>query len=83
MHHDGAMNATELRAARKLRGMTVQFLADLLGVHRNSVVRWEKGAKIPGPALFSLRWILAIESEPLAPRIAPSRKAQTQKSTAA
>ena len=83
MHHYGAMNATELRAARKLRGMSAQMLADLCGVHRNSVVRWEKGAVIPGPAQLSLRWILAPDAEPPALRLAPRRKAQTQKDTAA
>jgi len=85
MHHYGAMNASELRAARKSKSMSVQMVADLIGVHRNSVVRWEKGAVIPGPAQLSLRWILAPDAEPPALRLAPRRKAQaqTEKSTAA
>ena len=39
--------------------MALSFLADLLGVHRTTVMRWEKGeVPIPRPAELSIRWIL-------------------------
>jgi len=53
------MTGAALRKARKSRNLSTQMVADLIGVHRNTVIRWEKGAVlIPGPAHASLRWIL-------------------------
>ena len=37
----------KIREARKKRGLTQQQLADELGVHRVTVVRWESGAREP------------------------------------
>lgn len=63
------MNAADLRIARKRKNMSVQMLADLLGVHRNTVLRWESGSIIPGPAQLSLRWILGRHRESRKPRL--------------
>jgi hypothetical protein len=38
----------------------VQLLADLIGVHRNTVMRWEAGTvQIPQPSVLALRWLFA------------------------
>jgi transcriptional regulator with XRE-family HTH domain len=37
----------KLRTLRKRRGLTVQQLGDLLGVHNSHVVRLEKGTRKP------------------------------------
>ena len=66
-----------LRAERKARKMTTAALAKLLGVHRNTVIRWEGGDPIPGPALLSLRWIFSPKSRDV------SLNEQTSKGTAA
>lgn len=68
------MNSAQLRLARKTKGMSVQMLADLLGVHRNTVVRWESGAAIPGPAQLSLRWLLSRGGSSLKSQEASSRR---------
>lgn len=41
------MNGTEIKDIRKKRGLTQQELADIIGVDRVTVARWEIGAKKP------------------------------------
>jgi len=35
------------REAREARGLSVADAADALGVHRNTITRWESGERIP------------------------------------
>jgi len=35
------------REAREAAGVSVQQAAELLGVHRNTITRWESGERIP------------------------------------
>lgn len=39
----------DLRARRQRLGLTADDLAAELGVHRTSVLRWERGVRLPGP----------------------------------
>lgn len=49
----------QMKSLREKRGWTQQHLADLLGVHRATVGRWEKSEiPIPMPSQISARWIL-------------------------
>ncbi|HUW55577.1 MAG TPA: helix-turn-helix domain-containing protein [Planctomycetota bacterium] len=66
------MTGDELREARTARNLSTQLVADLVGVHRNTVVRWEKTGNIPGPAHQSLLWILN-ESTPVPTTRPPKR----------
>ena len=48
-----------LRKLREKAGISAQALADLLGVHRTTVCRWESGEiAIPKPAQISSAWLL-------------------------
>lgn len=52
--------------ARKARGLTQEALANALGVSRQSVAKWEKGAAMPGTAhLFALSECLQLPLEEL------------------
>lgn len=54
-----ALTGEQLKRMRERAGMTQQALADLLGVHRQTVTRWENGAaEIPTLAAISARWLL-------------------------
>lgn len=76
------MNGADLRAARKARGLSTQTVARHLGVHRNTVIRWEAGAVIPGPAQFSLGVIFANPALMPSPRISSSLKVEKVEQTA-
>ena len=44
------MNGPRLKGPREVReaaGLSVQEAADKLGVHRNTITRWESGERIP------------------------------------
>jgi transcriptional regulator with XRE-family HTH domain len=45
--------ADRLTAFRKIRGLSQAELARELGVHRCTVVRWERGRRYPGGALLA------------------------------
>jgi DNA-binding transcriptional regulator YiaG len=76
------VTGNDIRKARKTRDWTVQMVADLLNVHRNTVIRWEAGGAIPGPAQLSLRWILN-ESEPQPQPRPRLRRPKSQRETVA
>jgi len=46
---DATTWADYLRAARKSKGLTQEELAELSGVARQSIIRWEKGESRPEP----------------------------------
>lgn len=49
----------QLAAARRARGWTQESLAEQLGVSRQAVTKWERGAALPGPGnLLALRQCL-------------------------
>lgn len=46
----------QLAAARRARGLTQESLAERVGVSRQAVAKWERGASLPGPGnLLALR----------------------------
>lgn len=55
--------STFLRDRRVSRSITTADLAEQLGVHPNSVLRWERGDRLPGPGhITRLARTLAIET---------------------
>lgn len=46
----GKLLGPDIAAARKKKGLTQQQLADLVGVSREQVARWESGSNEPGDA---------------------------------
>ncbi len=55
--------STFLRDRRVSRSLTTTDLAAQLGVHPNSILRWERGDRLPGPALITrLAHTLAVET---------------------
>lgn len=53
--------AIELRTLRERAGMTREELAGRLGIHRNTVYNWERGAGMSVPVVLFLRVCLALE----------------------
>lgn len=54
-----ALSGKQAKALRRKAKMTVQRVADLLGVNVTTVYRWERGAiPIPGPARQTLLALL-------------------------
>ena len=53
------MTGEKLRSERLLRGLTQKQVADALGVHKNTVARWERGELGFHPAVKKAveRWI--------------------------
>lgn len=49
------MDATELTSIRTTLGLTYDELAQVLGVHRTTVWRWEGGKAIPKATAMALR----------------------------
>lgn len=53
------MNRDEILEARKRLGMSVQQMADRLGVHRDTYSKWERGVqKIPAIGSTAIRWLI-------------------------
>lgn len=53
------LTGKQIEKLRLRKHWSQQHLADLLGVHRATVGRWESGeVEIPGPAQISARFIL-------------------------
>lgn len=48
------MNGTQIRDWRKARKLTQIDLAELLGVHRATLIRWEQGEPQQYPKLLDL-----------------------------
>ncbi len=56
------LTVSMLKKARARKGYSQQTLADLLGVTRQTVTRWELGVvAIPKPSQIALLWILDIK----------------------
>jgi DNA-binding transcriptional regulator YiaG len=54
------MTAGELKEIRVKRlGISIESLAHLLHIHRNTVYRWEHGDKIPAPIDLALEALLS------------------------
>lgn len=45
------MSGPDLKQWREQRGLTQAQLADLIGVHRVTLARWEVGMRVPHPML--------------------------------
>lgn len=62
-----------LAERRKALGLTQEALADLMGVERTTVVRWERGESAPLPVVRpKLARALRISADRLAELLAPS-----------
>lgn len=59
---DGAPRPGLALAARTRSGLTQRGFADLLGVNRVTVARWESGSRPPGPVATAL--LTVIEAMP-------------------
>lgn len=53
------------KRARERAGLTQVHLADLLGVSRSSVIRWENGGTVPGPVRAVLSLLEALPERTL------------------
>ena len=54
----GQLSEFEILEARKALGLTVQQMADKLGIHRDTYSKWERGAqKIPAIGATAIRWL--------------------------
>ena len=51
----------EIESIRKLLGMTQEELADKLGLHRNTIINWERG--VGRPSLLHKREIVRLLAE--------------------
>ena len=52
------MSKLELLEARQKLGLTVQQMADRLGVHRDTYSKWERGVqKMPAIGATAIRWL--------------------------
>ena len=52
------MSKLELLEARQKLGLTVQQMADRLGVHRDTYSKWERGVqKMPAIGATAIRWM--------------------------
>lgn len=62
---------TGLAPARKAKGYTQKHVAKLLGVHEDTLSRWETGANLPDlPTLFVLADLLSTTPVDLMPSLA-------------
>ena len=53
------MSKLELLEARQKLGLTVQQMADRLGVHRDTYSKWERGVqKMPAIGATAIRWLV-------------------------
>ena len=52
------MSKLEILEARQSLGLTVQQMADRLGVHRDTYSKWERGVqKMPAIGATAIRWL--------------------------
>ena len=53
------MTNEQVKRARLTLGLTVQQMADKLGVHRDTYSKWERGVqKMPAIGETAIRWML-------------------------
>ena len=53
------MTNEQVKRARLTLGLTVQQMADKLGVHRDTYSKWERGAqRIPAIGVTTIRWLV-------------------------
>jgi len=49
----------DILEARQKLGLTVQQMADMLGIHRDTYSKWERGVqKIPAIGATAIRWLV-------------------------
>ena len=52
------MTNEQVKRARLALGLTVQQMADMLGIHRDTYSKWERGVqKIPAIGATAIRWL--------------------------
>ena len=53
------MSNLDILEARQKLGLTVQQMADMLGIHRDTYSKWERGVqKIPAIGATAIRWLV-------------------------
>ena len=53
------MTNEQVKRARLALGLTVQQMADMLGIHRDTYSKWERGVqKIPAIGATAIRWLV-------------------------
>ena len=53
------MTNEQVKRARLTLGLTVQQMADKLGVHRDTYSKWERGVqKMPAIGATAIRWLV-------------------------
>lgn len=57
------LQGSRIRAARKMRGITLAELADTLGVHSSAISQWECGRTSPRPEM-QVRIAQALGTQP-------------------
>lgn len=54
------MTPAEIKANRQSLGLTIQQMADSLGVDRDTYSQWERGRrKLPAVGVTAIRWLVA------------------------
>lgn len=54
------MTSNEIKAARQSIGLTIQQMADRLGVDRDTYSQWERGRRtLPAIGITAIRWLVA------------------------
>ena len=52
------MSNLDILEARQKLGLTVQQMADMLGIHRDTYSKWERGVqKMPAIGATAIRWL--------------------------
>ena len=55
----GRLSNLDILEARQKLGLTVQQMADMLGIHRDTYSKWERGVqKIPAIGATAIRWLV-------------------------
>jgi len=55
----GQLSEFEILEARQALGLTVQQMADKLGIHRDTYSKWERGVqKMPAIGATAIRWLV-------------------------
>ena len=53
------MSNLDILEARQKLGLTVQQMADMLGIHRDTYSKWERGVqKMPAIGATAIRWLV-------------------------
>lgn len=55
----GRLSNLDILEARQKLGLTVQQMANMLGIHRDTYSKWERGVqKIPAIGATAIRWLV-------------------------